>query len=80
MIRQEMVTAKQVLMQLPLQKRLQAIENIRRERTGGLKRFNTEKLLDIESSDNLRIFLEGAFRWNKTRQGHNYWAEIVFNL
>jgi hypothetical protein len=54
---------------LPLQKRLQAIENIRRDNI-----FNLSYHLDYTGSKHTT--LTGSFVFEKTRQGHNYWQNI----
>jgi hypothetical protein len=54
---------------LPLQKRLQAIENIRRD--------NDRKLCyDLNYIGFKIIALTGSFVFSKTRQGHDYWQNI----
>jgi hypothetical protein len=54
---------------LPLQKRLQAIENIRRD-SGFNLTYNLHFCQDKTST------LTGSFIFEKTRQGHSYWQNI----
>lgn len=54
---------------LPLQKRLQAIENIRKGNG-----FNLTYNLDF--CQHKTSSLIGSFVFEKTRQGHNYWENI----
>lgn len=60
---------KNLLKKLPLQKRLQAMENIRRSTTDMIK-FND--VLNINDQKDLK----GSFVFAKTKQGHSYWMEI----
>lgn len=60
---------KNLLKKLPLQKRLQAMENIRRRTTDMIK-FND--VLNITNQKDLK----GSFVFAKTKQGHSYWMEI----
>lgn len=60
------MTRRQQLQKLPLQKRLQAIENIRRYESY----FGLKQNLDFESDVTL------FFVYANTRQGHNYWFKI----
>lgn len=62
------MTRRQHLSKLPLQKRLQAMENIRK-----LGSFCT---LDYTPIDNGELILSGLFIFGRTRQGHDYWIEI----
>jgi hypothetical protein len=65
----ERKTVREWLNLLPLQKRLQAIENIRRD-----KPFELNYCLD--SIECKYITLIGGFVFEKTRQGYNYWQNI----
>ena len=65
----EQQTLREWLKLLPLQKRLQAIENIRR-----YKPFELNYCLDfMQSKDST---LAGGFLFKETRQGYNYWENI----
>jgi hypothetical protein len=66
-----MATVREELKKLPLQKRLQAIENIRKQNimVCGLK-----KALDDEYSNG--NFLISYFSFTDTRQGLDYWFDI----
>jgi hypothetical protein len=57
-------TVREILKSLPLQKRLQAIENIRLQK--GLDYLNYVSITG----------LSGFFIFDKTRQGHIYWWRI----
>ena len=57
-------TVREILKRLPLQKRLQATENIRRQRGMGY-------LNDIPFGK-----FNGFFTFDYTRQGHRYWWKI----
>jgi hypothetical protein len=54
---------------LPLQKRLQAIENIRRD-----SGFNLT--YDLDFCQDKTSTLTGSFIFGETRQGHDYWQNI----
>lgn len=62
-------TVKQHLQILPLQKRLQAIENIRRHSTFGFK-------YDLNYKIEKHLVLYGNFVLDLTKQGHEYWSNI----
>lgn len=62
-------TVKQHLQILPLQKRLQAIENIRRQSTCGFK-------YDLSYRIEKRLALIGSVAFVLTKQGHDYWRNI----
>jgi hypothetical protein len=65
----EQQTLREWLKLLPLQKRLQAIENVRR-----YKPFELNYCLDFIQSK--EITLVGGFVFERTRQGYNYWMNI----
>ena len=65
----EKQTVREWLKLLPLQKRLQAIENIRRDNESNL-------WYDLEYIGSKHIVLKGSFIFEKTRQGHDYWQNI----
>ena len=67
-----MATVREELQKLPLQKRLQAIENIRRKNIFllGLKRT-----LDMTCFKG--CFLVGHFSFTETRQGLDYWYRVI---
>lgn len=60
-------TRREHLKVLPLQKRLQAMENIR-------KSYYFERVLDKKCS--LEYTLSGAITFSYTKQGHDYWWNI----
>jgi hypothetical protein len=62
-------TAKQWLQDLPLQKRLQAMENVRRDS------YQFQGSLNMKTMS-LYSALSGLFTWADSRQGHAYWSEI----
>lgn len=62
-------TRREHLKVLPLQKRLQAMENIRKEAFPSFEKSSIEK----HSEYNL---LAGCFVFSYTRQGHKYWFDI----
>jgi len=66
-----MKTRREYMKALPLQKRLQAIENIRRNR--GLKGLLNEILDEIPRTESV---LSGTFVYGWTKQGHDYWWAI----
>ena len=63
----EQQTLREWLKLLPLQKRLQAIENIRR-----YKPFELNYCLDFMQSKDSTL----GFVFKRTRQGYNYWETI----
>jgi hypothetical protein len=63
-----METVRQHLKKLPLQKRLQAMENTRRTFC-----LFEDRLDRLESGNNM---LSGLFTFNETKQGHDYWWDI----
>jgi len=63
------MTRKQHLQKLPLQKRLQAMENIRKD---CLFASFQEKL----NYENKNFALMSVFVFMNTRQGHDYWIAI----
>jgi hypothetical protein len=65
----EQQTLREWLKLLPLQKRLQAIENIRR-----YKPFELNYCLD--SIEYKYLILAHCFVFSETRQGHDYWQNI----
>jgi hypothetical protein len=71
MILIKMKTRKQHLQKLPLQKRLQAMEAIRR---------NNLFVHGLSYTMNMRchneVALAGCFTFHETRQGHTYWWSI----
>lgn len=65
------MTRKEHLQKLPLQKRLQAMENIRKN--GSLAGFEANV---NHATSNIKHFLSGCFVFEHTRQGHEYWWNI----
>ena len=65
----EQQTLREWLKLLPLQKRLQAIENIRRDNIPNLSYHLDFKYCKSST-------LAGSFVFEKTRQGYNYWMNI----
>jgi general stress protein 26 len=65
----EKQTLREWLKLLPLQKRLQAIENVRRDNDLNLYYY-------LDNIGSKYIVLSGSFVFEKTRQGHNYWETI----
>jgi hypothetical protein len=65
----EKQAVRQWLKLLPLQKRLQAIENTRRDN-------NLNLFYDLDYIGFKRTTLTGSFVFEKTKQGHNYWQNI----
>jgi hypothetical protein len=65
----EQKTLREWLKLLPLQKRLQAIENIRRDNIPNLIYHLNFKYCKSST-------LAGSFVFSKTRQGHDYWQNI----
>lgn len=61
-------TVREHLKKLPLQKRLQAMENTRRQ-TG---RFQDR----INHSTSKQDLILGLFSFDQTKQGHDYWFNI----
>lgn len=61
------MTRREELQKLPLQKRLQAIENIRRYRSY----FTLKERLESENTVTPLMFV-----YENTRQGHVYWWKI----
>lgn len=61
------MTRRQELQKLPLQKRLQAIENTRREESY----FTLKARMDQEDCTCILSFV-----YRNTRQGHDYWWKI----
>jgi len=66
-----MATLREELQKLPLQKRLQAIENIRK---WNIFLIGLEKTLDMNCIDG--CFLIGQFSFSETRQGLDYWYRV----
>lgn len=66
-----MATIKELLKQLPLQKRLQAMENIRLQEFEGFQKSLSREFTGLENA------LSGIFVFKKTRQGHEYWTNII---
>jgi len=64
----KILTRREYLQKLPLQKRLQAMEAIRKYAFEGMC-----VLSDFTHSDSI---LGGAFVFKKTKQGHSYWWNI----
>jgi len=64
-------TRREHLQKLPLQKRLQAMENIRRK---DLFSQGVKKTLEMEC--HIDLVLAGCFTYQETRQGHSYWWSI----
>jgi len=64
------MTRKQHLQKLPLQKRLQAMENIRREESPA---FSVSLNREISEA---KMVLLGAFDFMKNRQSFDYWWNI----
>jgi hypothetical protein len=62
------MTRKQHLQKLPLQKRLQAMENIRKQDSG----FFLENINHNPST----IYGLLGFVYTETKQGHSYWWDI----
>lgn len=65
------MTRKEHLKKLPLQKRLQAMENIRKQTSG----FTLSERLDHSTGV---MILSGSFVFMNTRQGHDYWMGIDY--
>lgn len=66
-----MKTAQELLKQLPLQVRLTAIELIRRN--SPLSYFGKNPIKFHELKD----LLTASFVFQNTKQGHNYWMNII---
>lgn len=64
------MTRKQHLQKLPLQKRLQAMENARRYSYN----FGLKEILEYETPG--KQLLSGIFNFMNSRQGHDYWMNI----
>lgn len=56
------------LKKLPLQKRLQAMENIRKQGSNFMLKYEYEGIW----------MLAGLFVFQETRQGHDYWINIDY--
>tara|TARA_R110000782_G_scaffold202500_1_gene291031 strand:+ start:284 stop:535 length:252 start_codon:yes stop_codon:yes gene_type:complete len=67
-----MKTVKEHLKKLPLQKRLQAMENIRKL---SYSYSLSERMNSIRHETST---LSGSFIFEDTRQGHNYWSNINY--
>jgi len=65
------MTRKEHLQKLPLQKRLQAMDNIRKN--GSLATFEANI---NQPCSNVKFFLAGCFIFQNTRQGRYYWWNI----
>lgn len=63
-----MKTIKEHLKKLPLQKRLQAIENIRKQ--------NSDLVFSLNWKTNTENAISGKFIFCDTKQGHDYWYDI----
>lgn len=61
------------LKKLPLQKRLQAMENVRK--TTSFIGFKGELDWPIDKS---KSCIAGCFIWSDTRQGYDYWSHINY--
>lgn len=66
-----MKTRREHLKALPLQKRLQAYEAIRKYHT-----YQPSTFSDVLEIPCTASTLSGAFTFKKTRQGHRYWWDI----
>lgn len=68
-MKENLKTRREHLKVLPLQKRLQAMENIRKEAFPSFEKYLANK---IDSKD----FIGDCFLWDATRQGRLYWLNI----
>jgi len=66
---QNLKTRREHLKVLPLQKRLQAMENIRKEAFPCFEKYLNDKRLSKD-------FIADCFLFQATRQGHEYWYDI----
>jgi len=69
---QNLKTRRERLQKLPLQKRLQAMEEIRRRSSS----LDFQRFLNV--IDDNKDFLLGYFIFNKSRAGSDYWFSIYF--
>lgn len=72
-----MAQTKSILLQLPLQKRLQFKEAVRKQ----ILRDNNgiafqEKFKDADRYTDLGVVILCLFSWEKSKQGHEYWSNI----
>lgn len=66
-------TVREILLELPLQKRLQFKEELRRI---GNRPF--QEVLSDSFLDSITDVIGGYFTWTDTRQGLDYWSEICY--
>lgn len=66
-------TVREILLDLPLQKRLQFKEELRR-----IGNTSFQEALSNDFQDSLTSIIGGYFIWADTRQGLSYWSEICY--
>lgn len=66
-------TVREILLELPLQKRLQFKEELRR-----IGNTPLQEALSSSYQDSITSVVGAYFIWSNTRQGVNYWIEISY--
>lgn len=65
-------TVREILLELPLQKRLQFKEELRR-----IGNTPFQEALSFDWMEDMYSVVSGLFTWSDSRQGANYWIEII---